>query len=357
MQSGQVQFSHWQVSHAQFGPQFWQRQVFSSMLHPSSRVSSHINPPVRAGVAPLRVGAAGRMSAMPDLWEKLVLAGVVIFVALALRLVLTFVIRRSVRTLVARAQERPGEHEDFGDHARRILARASGISRERHRQRIETLGSLLRNVVDVVLTVVVVLTVLAIFGVPMAPLVASAGIGGVALGFGAQSLVKDYLSGIFMLTEDQFGVGDLIRVGDLTGTVQEVTLRVTKLRDATGTVWYVRNGEVLTLGNVSQGYSTATIDIPVAIDEDPERVQDILRTAVGRMNEEPEYADQLLEPPSVLGVGSMEGGTMTVQVLIKTGPNQQWGPMRAVRGRAQRALAEAGIRGPILPGGAGGAQI
>lgn len=287
---------------------------------------------------------------MPDLWEKLVLAGIVIVVAVVLRLVLTFVIRRAVRTLVARAQERPDDDEDLGARARRILARASGVSRERHRQRVETLGSLLRNVVDVVLLVVVVLTVLAIFGVPMGPLVASAGIGGVALGFGAQSLVKDYLSGIFMLTEDQFGVGDLIRIGDLTGTVQEVTLRVTKLRDASGTVWYVRNGEVLTLGNVSQGYSTATIDVPVAIDEDPEKVQDVLRAAVGRMDEEPEYAEQLLEAPSVLGVSSMEGGTMTVQVLIKTGPNQQWGPMRAVRGRAQRALAEAGIRGPILPG-------
>ena len=286
---------------------------------------------------------------MPDLWEKLLLAGIVIAVAVAFRLVLTYAIRRIVRTLVARGKA-SHDDEDLGARARRILARASGVSRERHRQRVETLGSLLRNVVDVVLLVVVVLTVLATFGVPMAPLLASAGVGGVALGFGAQSLVTDYLSGIFMLAEDQFGVGDLIRVGDLTGTVQEVTLRVTRLRDATGTVWYVRNGDVLTLGNVSQGYSTATIDIPVAINEDPERVQDVLRTAVGRMDEEPEFAEQLLEPPSVLGVGSMEGGTMTVQVSIKTGPNQQWGPMRAVRARGQRALAEAGIRGPILPG-------
>ncbi|GAA4894582.1 mechanosensitive ion channel [Tessaracoccus lubricantis] len=285
---------------------------------------------------------------MPDLWEKLLLTGIVVAVALVLRLVLVFAIRRTVKSLVSRERD---VGDDLGGRARRILARASGVSAERHRQRVETLGSLLRNIVDVVLLVVVVLTVLATFGVPMGPLIASAGVGGVALGFGAQSLVKDYLSGIFMLAEDQFGVGDLIRVGELTGTVQEVTLRVTKLRDASGTVWYVRNGEVLTLGNVSQGYSTATIDVPVAIDEDPVRVQDLLRTAVGRMDEEPEFAELLLEPPSVLGVGAMEGGTMTVQVLIKTGPNQQWAPMRAVRARAQRALAEAGVRGPILPGG------
>lgn len=284
---------------------------------------------------------------MPDLWEKLLLAGIVIVVAVALRIVLVFAIRRTVRTLLAREQNKA---DDLGARARRILARASGLSAERHRQRVETLGSLLRNVVDIVLLVVVVLTVLAIFGVPMGPLIASAGVGGVALGFGAQSLVKDYLSGIFMLAEDQFGVGDLVKIGDLSGTVQEVTLRVTKLRDASGTVWYVRNGEVLTLGNVSQGYSTAIVDVPVAIDEDPERVQAILREALADMGEEDAYADVLLESPSVLGVGSAVGGTMTVQVLIKTGPDKQWGPTRAVRERAIRALAEHGVRGPIVPG-------
>ncbi len=288
---------------------------------------------------------------MEDLWEKLLMAGIVVLVALVLRLVLVFVIKRSVRVLTAKQNTREPDAE-LGSRARQILTRAGGLASQRQKQRIATLGSLLRNVVDVVLVVITLLTVLAIFGVPMGPLIASAGVGGVALGFGAQSLVKDYLSGIFMLTEDQFGVGDLIKVGDLTGTVQEVTLRVTKLRDPTGTVWYVRNGEVLTLGNVSQGFSTATIDIPVAIDEDPEKVQAVLRKAVGSMAEEPEWSTKLLENPNVLGVGSMSGGTMTMQISLKTGPDQQWGPTRAVRERAQRALAEAGIRGPILPGGA-----
>lgn len=288
---------------------------------------------------------------MEDLWEKLLMAGIVVLVALVLRLVLVFVIKRSVRVLTAKQNTREPDAE-LGSRARQILTRAGGLASQRQKQRIATLGSLLRNVVDVVLVVITLLTVLAIFGVPMGPLIASAGVGGVALGFGAQSLVKDYLSGIFMLTEDQFGVGDLIKVGDLTGTVQEVTLRVTKLRDPTGTVWYVRNGEVLTLGNVTQGFSTATIDIPVAIDEDPEKVQAVLRKAVGSMAEEPEWSTKLLENPNVLGVGSMSGGTMTMQISLKTGPDQQWGPTRAVRERAQRALAEAGIRGPILPGGA-----
>lgn len=287
---------------------------------------------------------------MADLWENLLLAGIVVVGALIVRVVLTFTIRRVTRSMVARTE---AESHEAALRTRRFLTQTSGLSVERQRKRVETLGSLLRNVVDVVLLVVMVLTVLAIFGVPMGPLIASAGIGGVALGFGAQSLVKDYISGIFMLAEDQFGVGDLIRIGDITGTVQEVTLRVTKLREPGGTVWYIRNGEVLTLGNLSQGFSTAIIDIPVAIDEDPAKVRAVLQGVVEHMHEEPEYEDVLLEAPMVLGVGGMEGGTMTVQVLIKAGPNLHWGPMRDVRGRAQRALAEAGIRGPLLPGDKG----
>lgn len=283
---------------------------------------------------------------MNDIWQKVLLAGIVIVVAAAVRIGSRFVIRRTVHVLTARQEAQDVEN---GSRARRLLDRAV-LANERQKQRIATLGSLLRNVVDVVLVVITLLTVLATFGVPMGPLIASAGIGGVALGFGAQSLVKDYLSGIFMLTEDQFGVGDLVRIGDLSGTVQEVSLRVTKLRDPGGTIWYVRNGEVLTLGNISQGFSSETIDVPVAIDEDPDRVTSVLRAALAGMADEPDWGDTLLEQPTVLGISSMSGGTMTVQISLKTEPNKQWGPARAIRERAQRALVDAGIRGPILPG-------
>lgn len=292
----------------------------------------------------------GKLGRMPGFWEKMLLAGIVVLVAVVVRFVVVAVLDRSVAALSRRAGG--GDHADDDSRARQFVNRAAtALASQRQRQRITTLGSLLRNVVNIVLMVLTLLTVLAIFGVPMGPLIASAGVGGVALGFGAQSLVKDYLSGIFMLTEDQFGVGDLVRIGDLTGTVQEVTLRVTKLRDGSGTVWYVRNGEVLTLGNVSQGYSSATVDVPVAIDEDPQRVQELLRGAVGTMADEPEFSAVLQENPQVLGISSMEGGTMTVQISLRTGPNQQWGPMRVVRERAQRALSEAGVRGPVLQPG------
>ncbi len=287
------------------------------------------------------------MAGMPEeITEKVVLAALVIVLAIVLRAILRTAIKRVTGTLLARG---PAPTEDsLGATARRMLARASGVQEERHRQRVLTLSSLLKNVVDVVVVAVALLTVLAIAGVPMTPLLASAGVGGVAIGFGAQSLVKDYLSGIFMLAEDQFGVGDLIMVGDLKGTVQEVTLRVTKIREPLGTVWYIRNGEILTLGNVSQGHSVAFVDIPVAIDEDPVRVTEVLRGAVAGMSEDPDWS-VLMENPTVLGVDSMAGGTMVMRVMVRTGPDQHWGVMREVRRRAQVSLAAAGVRGPILP--------
>ena len=126
---------------------------------------------------------------------------------------------------------------------------------------------------------------------------------------------------------------------------------LTRLRDVNGTVWYVRNGEILTLGNISQGFSAVLVDVPVAINEDPARVTTVLAAAVAGMHEDPEWSEVLLEEPTVVGVDSMSGGTMVMKIALKTGPNQQWGAMRAVRQRAQRALSEAGIRGPILYSG------
>ena len=164
---------------------------------------------------------------------------------------------------------------------------AIGADNERYEQRISTVASLLRNLTSIVVGVVVVLTFMAVFDIPLAPLLASAGVGGIALAFGAQSLVKDFLSGIFMIMEDQYGVGDLIDTGEVRGTVEEVGLRVTRVRDATGTVWYVRNGEILKLGNQSQGWSTAIIDVPVAYDEDAGKVMGILEEVATEIDARP----------------------------------------------------------------------
>ncbi len=283
---------------------------------------------------------------MSDITQRLIYLAVVLVTAIVLRFVLVMIINRSVRALAARAPD-PSSDKPNG-RSNDLLTRAGLVSGERQRQRVTTLGSLLRNVVDVVIGVITLLTVLAIVGIPMAPLLASAGVGGVAIGFGAQSLVKDYLSGVFMLGEDQFGVGDIITVGDIKGTVLEVTLRVTKLRDFTGVVWYVRNGEILTLGNISQGFSVEWIEIPVAIDEDPDKVIAVLRGALQGMSDEDGFAGVLMGEPEVLGVDSMAGGTMIIKLAVQAHANQHWAAVREVRRRAQEACAAAGIRGPIL---------
>jgi moderate conductance mechanosensitive channel len=230
--------------------------------------------------------------------------------------------------------------------ASRLLGHATGLANARAEQRTRTLGSLLRSISGVVITVIVVLTAMSILGIPLTPLLASAGVGGIALAFGAQSLVKDYLTGIFMIIEDQFGVGDFITIGEISGTVQDVTLRVTRIQDGSGMIWYVRNGEVLKVGNLTQGHSTGTVDIPVAYDSDPETVLSVLREVAAAIGEDPEFADALVEPPTVLGISALTGGSMTFQVLVKAQPNQQYGVLRAFRERALVALTGAGVKGP-----------
>ncbi len=232
--------------------------------------------------------------------------------------------------------------------AARMFGHAAGLVSARAEQRTRTLGSLLRSISGVVITVIVLLTMLSILGIPLAPLLASAGVGGIALAFGAQSLVKDYLTGIFLIIEDQYGVGDFITIDDVSGTVQEVTLRVTRIQEFTGKVWYFRNGEVVKIGNVTQGYSTALVEIPVAYDADPAAVLDILRDVAADVGQDPEFADVLVDPPNVLGVGAMAAGSMTFQISVKAHANQHWGVMRAIRSRCKTALAAAGINGPAI---------
>ena len=268
----------------------------------------------------------------------------VVLLALVLRFILVFTIKRVTKGLIE--QRVPEPDEDLGSKAKWFLARASGLAHERHRQRVSTLGSLLRNIVDIVIGTIAILTILAILGVPMTPLLASAGVGGVAIGFGAQSLVKDYISGVFMLAEDQFGIGDFIQVGDLKGRVLQVTLRVTKIRDEAGAVWYIRNGEILRLGNVSQGYAATGVDVEVMLDEDPARVGEVLGVAVAGMESEPEWEHALLAPPKVLGVQGMGDETMTFRVALKAENGREGALLREVRMRCLAACRDQGVRVP-----------
>ena len=264
-------------------------------------------------------------------------------------------IGRVVATTLARSDaRRAGETSRAG----RVLAQATGSAHERHRQRTLTMGSLLRSMVTFVVVMIATLTILTTVGINLGPVLATAGVGGVALGFGAQSLVKDFLSGIFMILEDQYGVGDVIDTGEAIGTVEEVSLRVTRLRDGQGVVWYIRNGEIIRIGNKSQGWSTAMVDIPVAYSENLDKVIPLIRTVVHELDESPDWQDKLLEEPQVMGVESMTGSVVTIRVIAKTAPEQQYGVSREIRERVKAAFDEHGMKAPVMTpfGPAGGAR-
>ena len=275
--------------------------------------------------------------------ESAISIGVVLLVAIILRFLLRRAIRLSVTTSIA-ASDR---HRASTSRTDQLIGRLTGTADERHQARVRTLGSVLTNALDIVVIIVTLLTILRILAIPLEPLLAASGIGGVALAFGAQSLVKDYISGVLMIFEDQFGVGDLINTGDVTGTVEEVGLRVTRLRDASGQIWYVRNGEILRVGNQSQGWSTAIIDVPIASTEDPARAIDVLRTMVKDAHADDTWAGVLLEEPTVAGVNEVRAGTTTIRIVAKTAPNQHWGVQRSLLERGIQAVQAAGIRGPI----------
>lgn len=166
------------------------------------------------------------------------------------------------------------------------------------------------------------LMVLSEVGVDLAPLLASAGVAGVALGFGARNLVTDFLSGVFMIMEDQYGVGDEIDMGVATGTVLEVGLRVTKLRGDSGEIWYIRNGEVKRIANMSQGWSTATVDVQVGYREDLDKVEALILTAAEAFAKESPWDELLWEPVEVLGVESVSADTVVLRVQAKTMPSK-----------------------------------
>lgn len=270
-------------------------------------------------------------------------------------LVVRWILHRAISRAVAAMECRGGTQPDAPDAppspARARLRAAAGLDDERRRQRAATMGSLLRSVTTVVVFVVATLTVAAQVGIQLGPLMASAGVAGVALGFGAQSLVKDYLSGIFMILEDQYGVGDVIDTGEAIGTVEEVTLRITRLRDAGGVVWYVRNGEIVRVANRSQGWSTSLVDVPVAYGVDIAQVSGVLDGVVDALWEDEEWGSKLIERPDVAGVESVGGGAMTFRIIAKTVPNEHLGVAREVRRRSVIALEAAGIAAPpLVPG-------
>ncbi len=214
---------------------------------------------------------------------------------------------------------------------------------ERRKQRVRALGSILRSIASITIFSIATVVILGDLGINLAPLLASAGVVGIAIGFGAQSMVRDYLAGIFMLVEDQYGVGDVITIGGATGTVENVTLRVTRMRDVSGIVWHIRNGSIEQVGNESQGWARAVIDFPVPYEVDLAEIRSLLTDVADELWDDPVWRIVLLDPPEVWGAQEISSDEVTMRIVAKTAPLRQWEVERELRARVKATLAAAGI--------------
>ncbi len=223
--------------------------------------------------------------------------------------------------------------------AGRLLSGSALIAGERTRQRTQAIGSVLRSLANAVIFAIGGLMIISVLSIPIAPILASVSVVGVALGLGAQGLITDFISGIFMIFEDQYGVGDVIDAGPAKGTVEEVGLRITKLRDADGVMWYVRNGSINRVGNKSQGWARVVVDVPVAYTEDVARAREIMTLAVDELYEDERWRDRFIEgKPQVVGVESLDGAYVVIRIQARTAPQKDFEVARELRVRLKSAL-------------------
>ncbi|MCH5642826.1 MULTISPECIES: mechanosensitive ion channel family protein [unclassified Gordonia (in: high G+C Gram-positive bacteria)] len=279
-------------------------------------------------------------------------------IRIASYVVIALIVRFVMHRAIDRATRRPGAGGRDGAskpflirHLReRTPATRNPEAAERRAQRARTIGSVLKSTVSMILLVWVVLSVLSVLGVNIAPFIASAGVVGLAIGFGAQNLVRDFVSGIFMLLEDQYGVGDIVDLGEATGEVESVGLRITTLRDIDGTLWYVRNGEIIRVGNMSQEYAVARVEVPVALSADVDRAQEVALEAARNAVRDDGIRDDVLAEPEMLGVQDVAPDMITLRMTLKTKPNSQWSVSRRIRRDVLRAYEQHGIELPYPTG-------
>jgi len=278
-----------------------------------------------------------------DKYGAIILAGAIKIVVI---LIAAFIVRALLRKVIDRITtpgkegKKPGLLKPLRERAPQALG---NLISERREQRAKTIGSVLKSFVTILIFGIAFLEIMIVMGLDITPLLTSAGILGVAIGFGAQNLVKDFLSGMFMLMEDQYGVGDVIDLGPATGTVEAVALRTTTIRDTNGTVWYVRNGEILRVGNSSQGFAVAVIDLPLSYGANLAEATKVLERKLTEAAEAEPVKTDITAKPEVLGVEKFTADNITLRVTVKTRPGRQWSVQRNLRAQLMPALEEAGF--------------
>jgi small-conductance mechanosensitive channel len=267
---------------------------------------------------------------------------IIILVAVALRVALHFVIKGVVDRVVNGVKRRQRV-----DDTQALVA--SPMAAVRTVQRARTLGDVLNNIVTVTISVVALLAIITTVAPNItqsfALITAALGAG---LGFGAQNIVKDVLNGLFMVIEDQLGVGDVVDTGQATGVVESVAIRITQIRDVNGTLWYVRNGEIVRVGNMSQGWARVIIDLAVPYDADIESVQARMLQTATELADEPKWQAAVMEKPEIWGLESISSEAMVLRVVMKTRSGARDDVARELRMRLKFALDEMGLKLPSL---------
>lgn len=269
----------------------------------------------------------------------------IVLIGLILHAMVRLVIRKVTSSITRGTQSRVIEASPQKRQGSRWKT-DTALSSARQSQRAQTVGSVLRSVASIVIWTVMIVMIIAELGFNIAPVIASAGVVGVALSFGAQSLVKDFLSGIFIVAEDQLGIGDWVDLGEASGEVEAVGLRTTQVRDLEGTLWHVRNGEILRVGNSSQGWARTVVDLPIPYDADIDEMADFLVEATSEALQKPGIKGNVTGKPEYLGVQTITGESVTLRLLVKTAPAAQFSVGRKLREELKKAMDARGIRMP-----------
>jgi small conductance mechanosensitive channel len=270
-------------------------------------------------------------------WGFAIRIALIVIGLFVVRLVLLVFIRRVVTSVTSGVKKRAGAEDTKA-------LDASPLARARIVQRARTIGLVLSNLITAGLLISAIIAILSELGIAIGALAAGAGILGAALGFGAQSLIRDFISGLFIVVEDQYGVGDFVDLGSAAGVVESIGLRVTQVRDVEGTVWYVRNGEILRVGNSSQGWSRVILDLPLAYNSDLEKAKKVIEQAAAKLAETLGPKSGLIGKAQVWGIQALEVEAVVFRVVQQVRPSKKDELARQIRLEVKKALDKAGIK-------------